>query len=431
MMKSRLLFQSISNALDKLLACNFFIDNLHEENIISVLGEEKTQEELKHILISWKKYESEIIENIDESELVRISLLLNDVINNNSRDLTLLLEKQDESVCIMLSEIYNVMLPAFNSDKENLFFSFQKALLSIKMANNKPCQSATILSLLAREDYEKGRFAEILYKRLSLAATLIESSNLILIREINTNCKDLIHFCIKFVEFSFIDCSIKIDFRIRTLRELLDNISTYELQFLNHEIDVLLTDTIEKIKPRMQSSVSRNEEIYRGIKETAAEFGFSGFSKNFSDIAKEEKTASRFWLYVSGLLSFFSLSLIAVSVHQLLTTEIVHYQSAVTKTILTIIVTFMAFWASQQYAIAKRQTITYRHLAQVLSSLPWLLKQIGVDSGNLVLLETMKTVFPIPPLSAKADPAHSKILASIAQSAMNKVFEIQGRNKND
>jgi hypothetical protein len=73
----------------------------------------------------------------------------------------------------------------------------------------------------------------------------------------------------------------------------------------------------------------------------------------------------------------------------------------------------------------KKQHITYRHLSLVLNSLPWLIRQLGGDRNNAALMEAVKSVFPVPSISTKADPAQMKILTDLISTSLNRIDLLQ------
>lgn len=138
-----------------------------------------------------------------------------------------------------------------------------------------------------------------------------------------------------------------------------------------------------------------------------SKFGVNLFTKDYNDVAENEKKAKNGWLILSLVLLaaifivFFNPCGLLFSVKNYMNTTITSpYDELFIKYIVrmpfVVFFFFSFFWASRRYIKSRELHITYRHLGTLMTTYKAFYDHAKENDKSLVLLEAVKTAFPAP-----------------------------------
>jgi len=155
-----------------------------------------------------------------------------------------------------------------------------------------------------------------------------------------------------------------------------------------------------RTKTMQQEIETKTKIIKEEIEALYSKAGITSFSKDYHNIAEEERKAKDKWLWATGICGAIAVIIALITLCQLFfsNTPINYFDRLPWALFLAI----SALWTAHKYSIARRNHLIYRHLATTLSTFKAFERPDDKKYQSLLLFEIAKVIFP-PPIDKRTE----------------------------
>lgn len=190
--------------------------------------------------------------------------------------------------------------------------------------------------------------------------------------------------------------SLAKDYLIRFLDEVDEN----KIYHIMLETTESVCSKYKDFETRILDCINHAESLKSELDERQAKWRMSSFSKLFSDIAREEKNAKRWWLGISLLFGSLGLALLIYNViYIFFDIASVSIKEIILRVSSTFFLFLVAIWCGRIYNVARGQEIIYRHISASLTVYDMFKESIGDgNERNILVTQMCHTIFSKPNL---------------------------------
>lgn len=159
----------------------------------------------------------------------------------------------------------------------------------------------------------------------------------------------------------------------------------------------------EEIKSKQEEIETNTKAIKEEIEALYSKAGITSFSKDYHNIAEEERKAKNVWLVVAGICGILAVGVALITLYQLLSPEkTVDFMEYFKRLPWALFLVVSALWTAHKYSVARHNHLIYRHLATTLSTFKAFERPDDKEYQSLLLFEIAKVLFP-PPVNKQSE----------------------------